>query len=57
VQDAFELPPGASRSYRLRSPWREDAERPVVTARAGEPLVVSLRPFETIVWDAMPLDR
>ncbi|MBM4090404.1 MAG: hypothetical protein FJ276_13430 [Planctomycetes bacterium] len=57
VRDAFELPPGAARSYRLQSPWREDAERPIVAARAGEPLTVSLRPFETIVWDAIPQDR
>lgn len=54
VGDAFELPPDAPRRYRLARPWADEADRPVLTATAGQPLTVRLEPFEVVVWDAVP---
>ena len=54
VRSAFQLPPGAPGHYRLHSPWAEDAGQPALTAAAGEPLRIWLKPFEVAVWDAVP---
>ncbi len=54
VAAAFELPAGAVATYTLKSPWVEDASQPALTAQAGTPLQVKLKPFEVLVWDAMP---
>jgi hypothetical protein len=50
----FELPAGAARQYALKSPWKEDAAKPAVTVKAGEPYQFKLQPFEVLVWDATP---
>ncbi len=55
VQVAFELPPGATQAFALKSPWEEDASRQVIAADAGQPLTISLRPFETAVFEATPV--
>jgi len=55
VEQAFELPPGAPRSYRLQSPWADASPLPVQFAEAGRPLALTLQPFEVLVLDAFPL--
>ena len=55
VEQAFELPPGAPRSYRLQSPWADASPLPVQFAEAGRPLALTLQPFEVVVLDAFPL--
>ncbi len=57
VGRAFELPAGAAGAFTLTSPWAEDARKPAVAARAGVPVQFELRPFETVVLDAVPLAR
>ena len=54
VADAFELPPGAGKIYRLHSPWREDAEAPSSMLTAGKPHTFTLAPFQVVVYDALP---
>jgi hypothetical protein len=49
VESAFELPPGAPRSYQFRSPWAEAAFRPAFVAEAGKPVKLELPPFEVLV--------
>lgn len=51
---AFELPEGEPKAYALKSPWRANAEKPVIRAQAGEPWTFQLAPFEVLVFDAMP---
>jgi hypothetical protein len=52
VAQAFELPSGAARHYRAKSPWKSDAGKPAVVLRAGEPHTFALQPFEVVVLDA-----
>jgi len=54
VAQAFELPSGAARNYRAKSPWKSDAGKPAVVLRAGEPHTFALQPFEVVVLDAAP---
>ena len=54
VTHAFELPQGAARVYRARSPWKADAARPAIMLRAGEAHTFMLQPFEVLVLDATP---
>lgn len=56
---AFELPRGARRSFRLISPWTEagGGKGEAFIARAGQPRVLMLQPFELRVFDALPVDR
>jgi hypothetical protein len=51
---AFELPSGAARKFTLRSPWKSDAVRPAITLSAGQPHTFELKPFEVLVFDAVP---
>ncbi|HEY6808399.1 MAG TPA: hypothetical protein VI160_06390, partial [Gemmatimonadales bacterium] len=46
VATAFELPADAPQRYRMRSPWREDAQAGTVDLRAGKSHKFKLRPFE-----------
>ncbi|MCX6877811.1 MAG: hypothetical protein NTW21_28970 [Verrucomicrobia bacterium] len=48
---AFELPAGAPAEYRLTSPYRDQRVQ-AVTLIAGQPQVISLEPFEVLVFDA-----
>ncbi len=52
--EAWELPAGAPRRWRARSPWRADASRPAVELRAGTPHVFDLAPFEVLTLEATP---
>ena len=50
----FELPASAPASYRLHSPWKEDAKLARVTLDAGRPHSFLLRPFEVMVLEGAP---
>lgn len=52
IAKAFELPAGAPLEYLLRSPWQDEAGKPAIRVRGGQPHVFSLQPFEVLVWDA-----
>jgi hypothetical protein len=54
VAAAFELPLSGQTKYLLKSPWAEDASKPTLRAEAGKPLRIALKPFETLVLDALP---
>lgn len=54
VGQVFELPKGAPRTHVLRSPWKEDADKPPITLTAGVPHRFVLRPFEVLVFEAEP---
>jgi hypothetical protein len=53
----FELPAGAPRSYSARSPWKDDAGKPVLPLRAGQPHTFALAPFEVLTLDMKPQQR
>lgn len=44
----LELPSGASRRFRARSPWEEDAGKPEISLTAGMPHRFQLKPFEVL---------
>jgi hypothetical protein len=56
VDKAFELPPGAARSYLAHSPWASD-KGPAITLRAGTPHRFVLKSFEVLTLDATPIHR
>jgi hypothetical protein len=53
---ALELPAGAPRTYRARSPWKADADQPALTLRAGTRHEFALRPFEVLTYDLVPAE-
>jgi hypothetical protein len=55
VGRAFELPDGAPQKYSLKSPWKTDAAKPPIDVAAGKEHVFELKPFEILVFDAMPV--
>ena len=55
IRTAFELPANSPGRYSLRSPWRADVPKPVLTAAGGQPLRLTLEPFEVVVFDAVPV--
>lgn len=57
VGRAFELPPDAATRYSLRSPWREDTDKPAWIAESGKPIVIALKPFEVLVLIATPVSK
>jgi hypothetical protein len=50
---AFELPTGAPGSFTLVSPWAEDAQKPHLRAKAGRSIRLTLKPFETVILEAV----
>jgi hypothetical protein len=54
LQNVFELPAGAVREYAARSPWKEDAGRPVMVLLAGQTREFHLAPFEVLTLDILP---
>ena len=50
--EIFELPEGAPATYELRSPSKQDADRPGLTLRAGLPVRVELQPFQVLMIEA-----
>ena len=53
---AFELPKGAAQKYSLKSPWKKDAAEAAIAVRAGTEHTFELKPFEVLVFDAMPVE-
>jgi len=49
VEKLFELPPGAARTFHLRSPWEENRSQPEVEMEAGQAHTFNLKPFEVMV--------
>ncbi len=54
VQKAFELPAGAPRQYRTRSPWPGDSAAAGGVLSAGQPRVIHLQPFQVLTLEAYP---
>jgi hypothetical protein len=54
IGSAFELPAGASKRYRLTSPY-SDQRIQSLTCDAGTPDVIELGPFEVVIFDAIPV--
>ncbi len=54
LQDALELPPGASPMYTASSPWKEDAQRGSATLKASQSHVFELKPFEVLTLELRP---
>ncbi|OHE82685.1 MAG: hypothetical protein A2107_12495 [Verrucomicrobia bacterium GWF2_62_7] len=54
IGTAFELPASAATKFMLKSPWAEDAQKPALAVEAGKPLRFTLKPFEILVFDAVP---
>jgi hypothetical protein len=52
VAQLFELPEGAPKDFRLRRPWKESRDFPVLELRASQPHKSSLQPFEMIVLES-----
>jgi hypothetical protein len=53
IEEAFELPQHASRSYSARSAWRSKPSA-AIRLDAGKPHVFTLRPFEVVTLDVTP---
>ena len=49
-----ELPGGAPRRYKARSPWAADASQPALELRAGRPYSFHLEPFQVLTLEAQP---
>jgi hypothetical protein len=56
VGQAFELPDGAPRRYRLKSPWRSPDSRDGVVLEAGQKRPLRLQALETLVLEALPIE-
>jgi hypothetical protein len=52
LQDLFELPDGASKTFQLRSPWKQDQAKPEVKIKAREPHTFHLKPLEVLVLES-----
>ncbi len=55
MAQAWQLPAGAAAKYVLKSPWAEDASRPSVEVRSGQPHVFHLQPYEVVVLEGTPI--
>ena len=66
IGKVFELPKGAAQKYSLKSPWKKDADKPVLRSTtstedgaaiilsAGKEHTFELKPFDVLVFDATP---
>jgi hypothetical protein len=54
IGEAFELPNGAERGFRVHSPWAADAAKPAIVLQAGAPHTFHLAPFEVLTLEATP---
>jgi hypothetical protein len=57
VANAFEVPATAAKSYRLQSPWKQDASIAPMTAKAGTPVKFRLKAYEVAVFEATPITK
>jgi hypothetical protein len=53
---ALELPADAATTYAARSPWK-NARTPDMTLKAGQPVMLHLKPFEVVTLDLTPISR
>jgi len=56
IGQAFELPAGAAKKYRLSRPWNDERDKPGAILEAGQPRRLVLEPFEVIIADAEAVD-
>ena len=49
LQQLLELQPIENGTFRLKSPWKKDADKPVRVMRSDRPETISLAPFELMV--------
>ena len=49
LQQLLELQPVENGTFRLKSPWKEDADKPVREMRSDHPETITLAPFELMV--------
>ena len=54
LQEAFELPAGATQEYVAKSPWKEDKDSRAILLRAQEAHEFKLAPFEVLTLDVTP---
>ena len=54
IGQALELPAGAPRAWRGRSPWRAARRAPARLFQAGRPTSVALQPFEVLTLELVP---
>ncbi|MFQ6035497.1 MAG: enterotoxin [Sedimentisphaerales bacterium] len=54
IGKVFELPKDAAKKYSLSSPWKKDASKAAIVLSAGKEHTFELKPFEVLVFDAMP---
>lgn len=54
---ALELTPASPQTFRLKSPWQEDAGAGDWTAEVGTPLRLDLKPFQLLVLEVTPVVR
>jgi hypothetical protein len=55
LREAFELPAGAPARYSLKSPWAEHGTQPAMLLEADKPARLTLKPFEVVSYDAIPV--
>ena len=55
VGRALELPAGAARTFTAHSPWKADTKQPARTFTAGQPVMLTLKPFEVVTLELKPL--
>lgn len=57
IGKAFELTPGAASRFILNSPWKNDAGKKEIAVVAGVDFEFLLKPFEVLVFDAVPMKK
>lgn len=57
ISQVFELPEHAPQRYTLKSPWRDQADKPAIQLTAGQPHEFELQPFDVLVWEATPSEK
>lgn len=50
----LELPPGATRQFKARSPWKADAGMPAQSFDAGTPTTITMQPFQVLTLELTP---
>ncbi|HUV65503.1 MAG TPA: hypothetical protein VMW24_16520 [Sedimentisphaerales bacterium] len=54
IGEAFDLPDGAAQKYSLQDPWSRAIDQIGIVATAGKTRTFELKPFEVLVFDAIP---
>jgi hypothetical protein len=55
--EAFELPAGAASSFKLHSPWKQDASTVDIVLTTEDPHSFDLKPFDVVVLEATPFKK